>query len=176
VGGASMADAATFIGAVVGLLWIALAVAIAVFVVAFLSKVLGPVVRWVEARAQPVLTRWTRVHHGLPPDAPRWACRACHSVNEPTAAACYRCGTPAEEAAEALPEPAGGELFAPLPPPNRFDPALYRGPGAPAEPADGSRGLVRGEEPGAGRAGAASATGPAAEPAGTAAPPVKIAP
>jgi len=132
MGDATMADAAAFVGAVVSLLWVALAVAIAVFVVAFLSKVLGPVVRRIEAWALPVLARRTRVHHGLPPDAPRWASRACHSVNEATAAACYRCGAAAPEAAQALPEAAAGELFAsPLPPPNRFDPALYRGPGAP---------------------------------------------
>ena len=136
-----MADAATFIGVMIGVLWIALAVAIAVFVVAFLSKVLGPVVRRIEARALPVLTRRTRIRHGLPPDAPRWACRACHSVNEPTAAACYRCGAAAPEAAQALPEAAAGELFAsPLTPPNRFDPALYRGPGAPPEPKEGPGG------------------------------------
>lgn len=126
-----MSDAAGIIGALIQLLWVALAVAVAVFVVAFLSKVLGPVVRRIEARALPVVARQARVHHGLPPDAPRWACRACHSVNEATAAACYRCGAAAPEAAQALPEAAAGELFAsPLPPPNRFDPALYRGPGA----------------------------------------------
>jgi hypothetical protein len=127
-----MVDAAAFIGTVVSLLWVALAVAIGVFVVAGLTKLLGPIVRRIEAWALPALARRTRVHHGLPPDAPRWACRACHSVNEPTAAACYRCGAAAPEAAQALPEAAAGELFAsPLPPPNRFDPALYRGPGAP---------------------------------------------
>ena len=132
MGDATMADAAGFIGALIQLLWVALAVAVAVFVVAFLSKVLGPVVRWLEVRALPAVTRRVRVHHGLPPDAPRWACCACHSVNEPTAAACYRCGAAAPEAAAALPEAAAGELFAsPLPPPNRFDPSLYRGPGAP---------------------------------------------
>ncbi|NTU84109.1 MAG: hypothetical protein HGA45_32865 [Chloroflexales bacterium] len=42
---------------------------------AFLSRVLGPVVRWLEVRALPAVTRRVRVHHGLPPDAPRWALR-----------------------------------------------------------------------------------------------------
>jgi len=134
VGNASMADAAAFLGLLVSVLWVALAVAIAVFVVAALSKVLGPVVHWIEARALPRVARRSRVHHGLPPDAPRWACRACHSVNEATAPACYRCGAPAPEVADALPEPSGGELFAPPRPASRFDPALYRGPGAPTAP------------------------------------------
>ena len=131
---ASMAKAAGFIGTAIEILWIALAVAIAVFVVAFLSKALGPVVRWIEARVLPIVARRTRVHHGLAPDAPRWACRACHSVNEATAAACYRCGAAAPEAAEALPEAADGELFAPPRRTSRFDPELYRGPGAPPPP------------------------------------------
>ncbi len=138
MGDATMADAAAFVGALIGVLWVALAVAIAVFVLAGLSKVLGPIVSWLEVRALPAVTRRARVHHGLPPDAPRWACRSCHSVNEPTAPACYRCGAAAPEAAQALPEAAAGELFAsPLPPPNRFDPSLYRGPGAPPEPGEG---------------------------------------
>jgi len=131
-----MAEAAGFIGTVVGILWIALALAIAVFVVAFLSKVLGPMVRRIEARALPIVTRQTRVHHGLPPDAPRWACRTCHSVNEATAAACYHCGATAPEAAQALPEAAVGELFGSPRPASRFDPELYRGPGAPPPPGE----------------------------------------
>ena len=141
MGDATIADAAAFIGAVVSLLWIALAVAIAVFVVAGLSKLLGPIVRRIEAWALPVLARRTRVHHGLPPDAPRWACRACHSVNEATAAACYRCGAAAPEAAQALPQAAAGELFASPRPTSRFDPELYRGPGTP------SPGATSGEAP-----------------------------
>jgi len=125
-------DALRFMEVLIPVLWIALAVAIAVLVLALLSKALGPVVAWLEVRLLPRIRRWTRARHGLDPDAPRWACQACHSVNEATAEACYRCGAPAAAAAEALPEPSGDELWRPQVPVSHFDPALYRGPGAPA--------------------------------------------
>jgi hypothetical protein len=126
-----MDDAARFVDGAIAVLWLALAVAILVFVVAGLSKIIGPVVAWAEPRLLPRIARWSRERRGLPPDAPRWACRACHSVNEATAGSCYRCGSPAADAAEPLPEPSGDELAAPRAPQSRFDPSLYRGPGAP---------------------------------------------
>jgi hypothetical protein len=129
-----MADAATFVGALVAVLWVALAVAVAVFSVALLGRILGPLVAWLEPRVLPRVARRTRVAHGLPPDASRWACLACRSVNEPAAETCYRCGAPAVTVAESLPDRAGGELWQPPAPPSRFDPSLYRGPGAPPDP------------------------------------------
>jgi hypothetical protein len=129
-----MADAAAFVGVLVAVLWVALAVAVAVFAVALLGRVLGPLVAWLEPRILPRVARRARVAHGLPPDAPRWACRACRSVNEPAAAACYHCGAPAAAVADSLPDRTVGELWQAPVPPSRFDPSLYRGPGAPPDP------------------------------------------
>lgn len=132
-----MGDAVRFLEVLIPVLWVALAVAIAVFVVASLSVVLGPVVRWIEIRALPRVTRRARAHHGLRPDAQSWACEACGSVNVPTAAACYHCRTPrptdARELGDAATDP---DIFHPPAPVDVFDPSRYRGPGAPppAEP------------------------------------------
>jgi hypothetical protein len=127
-----VADAVRFLDDLAGILWIALAVAIGVFVVAGAWRVLTPVGRWIEVRALPIVTRRARVHYGLPSDAPPWACELCGSVNLPTATACYRCGLPrpvdAPELREAASDPG---IFHPREPVNRFDPSRYRGPGAP---------------------------------------------
>ena len=127
-----MADALRFLGDFGVVLWIALAIAVAVLIVAGASIVLGPVARWIEIRALPAATRRARVHHGLPPDASLWACASCSSVNVPTAAACYRCGVPrppdAPELGDATTDP---RIFHRPVPASQFDPSRYRGPGAP---------------------------------------------
>ena len=51
-------------------LWIALTIAIAAFVVAGASMLLGPFAGWIEIRALPIVMRRARVHHGLPPTPP----------------------------------------------------------------------------------------------------------
>lgn len=128
-----MDDALRFMSVLMPVLWIALAVAIAVFVVALLSRVMGPIVHWLEPRVLPRLARRARARRGIAPDAPRWACRACHSVNEATAAACYRCGASAGQAAVSLPDRDGVDdgMWQPPPQTSHFDPSRYRGPGAP---------------------------------------------
>ena len=127
-----MADAVRFLDDLVGILWIPLAVAIGVFVVAGAWRVLTPVGRWIEVRALPIVTRRARVHYGLAPDAPPWACEPCGSVNVPTAAACYHCRLPrpgdAPELREAESDPG---IYHPRGPANRFDPSRYCGLGAP---------------------------------------------
>ncbi len=134
-----MADALRFLEDFRVVLWIALAIAIAVFVVAGGSMVLGPVARWVEIRALPIVMRRARVHHGLPPDASPWACEPCSSVNVPTAAACYHCGVPrpsdAVELRDAATDPS---IFHRPVPASQFDPSRYRGPGAPPPAPDAS--------------------------------------
>jgi hypothetical protein len=127
-----MDDAVGFLGDLIAVLWIALAIAIAVFVVAMVSMVLGPVGRRIEVRLLPLVTRRARAHHGMSPDAPPWACEACGSVNVPTADACYHCRAPrsgdAHELMDAATDPG---IFHRPAPANQFDPSLYRGPGAP---------------------------------------------
>ena len=130
-----MEDALGFFAILIPVLWIALAIAIVIFVTAALARIAGPVAAWLEPRLGPRIARWSRARHGLAADAPPWACGACHSVNQPVALACYRCGAPAPTAAEALPA-APGDTWRPPESPNRFDPSLYRGPGAPDRPAE----------------------------------------
>lgn len=127
-----MDDALEFLGVLTPILWVALAIAIGVFVVAGLARLLGPVVRWIEVRALPRVGRWSRRRAGTTEDAGPWACRVCSSVNAAPVAACYRCGVPrpvdAPELREAATDPG---IFHRPPPANQFDPSRYRGPGAP---------------------------------------------
>ncbi len=132
-------DADAFYGALVGVLWVALAAALGVVALAALALGGRAVSTRLERRYLPRLGRWSRRRAGLAPEAGPWACRACPSVNPPTAAACYACGgarpSGAPELADVATDPA---IFHPARPASRFDPTLYRGPGAPpdAPPAD----------------------------------------
>jgi hypothetical protein len=125
-------DALRFVGILIPVLWVALAIAISVFVVAGLSRFVGPVVRWVEVRYLPRVARWSRRRAGTTEDAGPWACLVCSSVNAATVVACYRCGVPrpadAPELREAATDPGVFHRPAPV---NQFDPSRYRGPGAP---------------------------------------------
>ncbi len=96
--------------------------------------------RWVSTRLErrylPGVSRWSRRRGGVAEDAGPWACPACRSVNSATAQRCYRCGGGrAVEARELVEAAADPSVYHRPPPVNRFDPALYRGPGAPAAPA-----------------------------------------
>ena len=113
--------------------WLALVAALVVGSLALLTIVSRPARTAVEGPLGRIAGRRVRATHGVAPDAPRWACRTCHSVNEATATACYRCGAPASGVAEPIPR-AADETWRPPPTLNRFDPSRYRGPGAP-EPA-----------------------------------------
>ena len=142
---------ADVLGPLLGVGWIALVTALVLGALAFLVIVTRPARAVVEAPLGRFVGRRARERHGIVLDAPPWACRACHSVNEAVAATCYACGAAASEAGQALP-PSGDETWRPPAPPNRFDPSLYRGPGAPA-PADGTTKVAAHES-----------TGPAAPP------------
>jgi hypothetical protein len=95
--------------------------------------------RWVSTRLErrylPGVSRWSRRRGGLAEEAGPWACPRCSSVNAATVVRCYRCGAgragEAVELAEATVDPA---VYHRPPPVNRFDPGLYRGPGAPPAP------------------------------------------
>lgn len=95
--------------------------------------------RWVSTRLErrylPGVSRWSRRRGGVAEDAGPWACPACSSVNAATVARCYRCGSgrapEAPELAEAAADPSAYHRPEPV---NRFDPGLYRGPGAPVAP------------------------------------------
>jgi hypothetical protein len=127
-------DALDFYGALTGILWVALAVAVGVLVVAAVWVTARFVSTRLERRYLPDVSRWSRQRAGVGVDAGPWACPACASVNASTVATCYRCGGPrvpeARELAEAATDPT---IFHRIPPPNQFDPSLYRGPGAPTE-------------------------------------------
>jgi hypothetical protein len=142
-------DVVGFARSIVSLLWIPLAAAaggIAVAVAWVASRV---VVRRMERRSGPAVMRWSRRRAGLPADARPWACLACRSVNAPTASTCYRCGAPRSGAAPELQEAAADpDIFHPAEPLNRFDPSLYRGPGAPPPAAPGPRDPPTPVEPG----------------------------
>ncbi|MBP1704336.1 MAG: hypothetical protein H6Q36_75 [Chloroflexi bacterium] len=122
-------------------LTLALAATFAVSVLVCLGVLLRPAEAAAEGSLGRFATRHLRAHHGVAPDAPRWACRACHSVNEATATACYSCAAAAVVAAQPI-APAAGETFQRAPRQNRFDPSRYRGPGAPSPGAqdDGGEG------------------------------------
>ena len=126
-----MADAVRFLGDLVAVLWIALAIAVVVFIVAALALILSPVGRRIEAWMLPRLTRLVRVLHGVSPDARPWGCRPCGSVNVASAAACYRCGTLRPADAGALPEAATDPgIHLPQVPMSSIDNARSPGPGA----------------------------------------------
>jgi hypothetical protein len=113
---------------------IALVGALLVGALAFLAIASRPLRVAAEGPLGRFADRHLRIRHGIAPDAPRWACRSCHSVNEATAVTCYSCGASAVDTAQPIP-PAADETWRPPPTPNRFDPARYRGPGAP-DPAE----------------------------------------
>jgi hypothetical protein len=125
-------DALDFYGALIGVLWIALAVAIGVWVFAAIWVVSRAVSRRLERRYLPGVSRWSRRRSGLAEDAGPWACTACRSVSPATATSCYGCGVarPAEapELLEAATDPT---VYHRPAPPNAFDPSRYRGPGGP---------------------------------------------
>lgn len=157
-------DAVGFFGTLVDVLWLALAVAIGVWVLAGAWVVGRLASRWLERRYLPLVARWSRRRAGLVDDAGPWACPVCSSVNGPTMTRCYDCSVPrpgdAPELRDAATDPS---LFHRPPPVSHFDPSLYRGPGAPlslggpgpaeAEPPTGPRpgpGHGRGLGPGPG--------------------------
>ena len=143
-----MGDAAGLVGDLVGDLWIALTGAIAVFLAAGASVVLGPLGRRVEARLLPWLTRRMRARRGLPADAPPWACGGCESVNVPAADHCYRCGVPrARDAPELREAAANPAIYHPPSHAGAFDASRYRGPGAPPPPPPGAAERGSGDEP-----------------------------
>ena len=132
-------DALDFYGALIGVLWIALAVAVGVWVFAAIWVVSRAVSRRLERRYLPGVSRWSRRRSGLAEDAGPWACPACSSVNPPTTVACYRCAVErpldAPELREVATDP--GIYHRPARP-NEFDPSRYRGPGAPPPATDAS--------------------------------------
>ncbi len=119
------------IDAILAALYVAMLVCALVVAAVLASKAFEALQRRLDPRVLPALTRRTRARHGLPPDADRWACRRCHSINAATALRCYRCRAPALEAAAPLPERRPDELWHGPEPRNRFDPSRYRGPGSP---------------------------------------------
>ncbi len=129
-------EALDFFGALIGFLWIALAIAVGVCILAAVWVIARFASTRLERRYLPEVARWSRRRAGVPEDAGPWACPACSSVNASTVVGCYHCGGPrageARELAEATTDPT---VFHRPSPPNRFDPSLYRGPGAPP-PAD----------------------------------------
>jgi Zn-finger in Ran binding protein and others len=122
-------------GVLITVLSIALVVAIGVWILAAVWIAARFLSTRLERRYLPDVARWSRRRAGVPEGAGPWACPACSSVNAATVVACYRCGGPrvpeARELSEATTDPA--VFHRPLPP-NRFDPSLYRGPGAPDAP------------------------------------------
>ncbi len=132
MGDATWADGAAFVGVLVSVLWIALAGALGVLVLAAASVAGRAVSRRLERRYLPGVAHWSRRRAGLAEDAGPWACPACNSVNASTVVTCYGCGAvrPAEapELSEAATDPG---IFHRPPPANQFDPSRYRGPGAP---------------------------------------------
>ena len=132
-------DALDFYGALIGVLWIALAVAVGVWVFAVVWVVSRAISRRLERRYLPGVSRWSRRRSGLAEDAGPWACPACSSVNPPTTTACYRCAVerPAD-ARELRAAAADPSIYHRPGPRNEFDPSRYRGPGAPTPAADAS--------------------------------------
>ncbi len=113
------------------LLHLALVAALGVFVLAAVWLVSRAISRRLEDRYLPHVARWSRRRAGLGEDAGPWACPACRSVNPPTGMTCYRCGAPRVEGALELVDVAADDSVFHRPEPrNRFDPSLYRGPGA----------------------------------------------
>jgi hypothetical protein len=132
VGDATWADAEGSVGAFISVLWIALAVAVGVLVLAAAWVPSRAISRRLERRYLPGLSRWSRRRAGLTEDAGPWACPACRSVNASTAVTCYHCGVPrADDAPELRAAATDPSVFHRPAPPNEFDPSRYRGPGAP---------------------------------------------
>jgi hypothetical protein len=128
-------DVLAFLGTAMDVLWIGLALAIGVWVVAAAWIVVRFVGARLERRYLPSVARWSRRRAGLAEDAGPWACPICHSVNPPTVARCYDCGVlRPSDAPELTAAAADPTIFHRPEPPNRFDPSLYRGPGAPLDP------------------------------------------
>lgn len=124
-------DALDYYAVLDSLLWILLAIAVGVWVLAAAWIVARFVSRRLEDRYLPGVARWSHRRAGLADDAGPWACPACHSVNGATGATCYRCGRPRAEAPEltaAATDP--GVYHAPASA-GAFYPSLYLGPGAP---------------------------------------------
>jgi len=148
MGDTSWADAASFVGVLVSILWIALAVAVGVLLLAPIWIVSRAVSRRLEHRYLPGVARWSRRRSGLAEDAGPWACPACSSVNPSTVVACYRCGVArpadAQELREAATDPS---IFHRPAPPNQFDPSRYRGPGAPSPAVPASSAVPESSEP-----------------------------
>ena len=140
-------------GVLVGVLWVALAIAVGAWVLAAVWVTARFVSTRLERRYLPDVARRSRRRAGLGDDAGPWACRACASVNVPTADACYRCGggraSDGRELMDAATDP--GIYHRPAPP-NRFDPALYQGPGAPAASSSRDGEAGRSDGPGDGAA------------------------
>ena len=133
MGDATWGDGTAFVGGFVGVLWLALAVAIGVWVFAALWVMGRAVSRRLERRYLPGVARWSRRRAGLAEDAGPWACPACGSVNVSTVVACYGCGAARPAEAPQLRDVATDPgVYHRPPPPNEFDPSRYRGPEAPA--------------------------------------------
>ena len=128
-----MDDALRFMEVVLVVLWIALFVAVGVFVLAGVWILARAISTRLERRYLSNVARWSRRRASLAEDAGPWACPACSSVNASTVARCYLCDVPrpaeARELADAAADPS---VFRRPEPVSRFDPGLYRGPGAPA--------------------------------------------
>jgi len=116
--------------------WIALVGALVVGALAFLAIVTRPARAAAEGPLGRLVGRQVRARHGIAAEAPRWACRRCHSVNEPIAEACYACGAGAAEAGQPLPGAGPDDAWHAPAPVNRFDPSRYRGPGVSAVAGD----------------------------------------
>ena len=124
-------DALDFYGALIAVLWVALAIAIGVCVFAAIWVVSRAASRRLESRYLPGLSRWSRRRSGLAEDAGPWACPACRSVSPATATTCYGCGVARPVEAPELRQAATDPTVYHRPvPPNEFDPSRYRGPGA----------------------------------------------
>ena len=166
MGDGNWADAAAFVGVLVSVLWIALAVAVGGLVLAPIWIVSRAVSRRLERRYLPGLARWSRHRAGLTADAGPWACPACSSVNASTIVTCYGCGVarPAEapELRDAATDPG---VFHPPEGASQFDPSRYRGPGAPPPDPRPARSVPKGDRAPGDRVGhaAGGSTGEAPE-------------
>lgn len=125
-------DALELLGTGLDILWVGLFLAIGVWVVAAAWVVVRFVGARLERRYLPTVARWSRRRAGVAEDAGPWACPICHSVNPPAVDRCYGCAVlRPSEARELTDAAADPTIFHHPVPPNRFDPSLYRGPGAP---------------------------------------------
>ena len=125
-------DAQELLGTGLDILWVGLFLAIGVWVAAAAWIVVRFVGARLERRYLPTVARWSRRRAGVGEDAGPWACPICHSVNPPVVDRCYGCAVLRPSDAPGLTDAAADPaIFHPPVPPNRFDPSLYRGPGAP---------------------------------------------